>query len=336
MAYRTGVVQFPKKHRGKTLFLISLGVAVIFFLSGPRPPNDMNPKGFQHPADLDAYLLASESRFTDIRPGTEKQIIWANPRDRRKTPFSIVYLHGFSATRQEVAPLCDIVATALSANLFYTRLTGHGRDGAALSLATTGDWAGDAIEALAISQRLGERVIVIGTSFGGTLATWLASQDKQNSIFSLVLVSPNFGLKHPASGILTWPWARYWVPLVMGRNRSWTPMNERHGRYWTSRYPSTALLPMAGVVARVQALDFKHLNTPVLMIFAMEDRIVDSRKTKQLFEYWGAHQKQKVLINASGDPQNHLIVGDIISPENTGAVAQHILSFIRQTQTGSE
>ncbi|MDD4273595.1 MAG: hypothetical protein PHG14_07705 [Desulfobacter postgatei] len=38
-----------------------------------------------------------------------------------------VYIHGFSATRKETAPLSDLVAKTLNANLFYTRLSGHGR-----------------------------------------------------------------------------------------------------------------------------------------------------------------------------------------------------------------
>jgi hypothetical protein len=36
-------------------------------------------------------------------PGAEKKIIWAGEA-AQKTPLSIVYLHGFSATRQERAP----------------------------------------------------------------------------------------------------------------------------------------------------------------------------------------------------------------------------------------
>ena len=31
-------------------------------------------------ADLDAYLDAAETKFSDIRPGARKQIVWADPR----------------------------------------------------------------------------------------------------------------------------------------------------------------------------------------------------------------------------------------------------------------
>lgn len=93
---------------------------------------------------------------------------------------------------------------------------------------------------------------------------------------------------------------------------------------------------MAGVVARVQASDFGNVRAPVLVILSPEDRIVDSRKTRQFFGRWGTSRKRTVLIKESGDPRNHLIVGDVISPENTGAAAQHILSFIRQAEPVSD
>ncbi len=58
------------------------------------------------PADFDAYLAGAESQLSDITPNTEKKIIWAGVPGA-KTPLSIVYLHGFTATRQEL-PLIHI------------------------------------------------------------------------------------------------------------------------------------------------------------------------------------------------------------------------------------
>jgi hypothetical protein len=84
------------------VYLIILFVGIIvLFLAGPRVPIDQRIRPITLPDDLDNYLAASEARFTDIRPGTEKTIVWANPSEKDKTPVSIVYLHGFSATRQE-------------------------------------------------------------------------------------------------------------------------------------------------------------------------------------------------------------------------------------------
>lgn len=64
------------------------------------------------PEDLDGWLAEQEQKFGDIVPGTEKQIFWAGEAGAR-TPLSIVYLHGFSATLGEIRPVPDRVAAAL-------------------------------------------------------------------------------------------------------------------------------------------------------------------------------------------------------------------------------
>ncbi|MBT6096855.1 MAG: hypothetical protein HOH05_00610 [Marinovum sp.] len=79
-------------------------------------------------SDLDNYLKTAESKLPDIVPGTEKRIIW-HGKPHQKTPVSIVYLHGFSASSEEIRPVPDQVAQSLGANLYFARLTGHGRSG---------------------------------------------------------------------------------------------------------------------------------------------------------------------------------------------------------------
>ncbi|MER9564784.1 hypothetical protein NKI85_22425 [Mesorhizobium sp. M0571] len=96
-----------------------------------------------------------------IRDGLDKEIIWADPMIHAKTPLAIVYIHGFSASKGEVRPLPDEVADQLDANLFYTRLTGHGQDGAAIAQGSVNAWINDYEEALAIGRAIGDKVIVI-------------------------------------------------------------------------------------------------------------------------------------------------------------------------------
>ena len=83
-----------------------------------------------------------------------------------KTKTSIVVMHGFSATSEEIRPLPDLVAKELGANIYFMRFKGHGRDGNALASATAGDWLEDTAEAMEIGRRIGEKVIIIGTSMG--------------------------------------------------------------------------------------------------------------------------------------------------------------------------
>ena len=131
--------------------LVALIVAgAIAFFMGPRTP--VNTKivfnGAAIGDDIDAYLARQEEKFDDIRSGLQKQIVWAYPNSKAKTPLSIVYVHGFSASSGEVRPLPDIIAANLGANLYYTRLQGHGRTGDAMGEATVQGWLNDIAEAI--------------------------------------------------------------------------------------------------------------------------------------------------------------------------------------------
>jgi len=166
--------QMVRKRKVVVTLLVLLALIVLAFALGSRVPVDttitFDPKNIG--PDPEAYLARREAEVKDIRPGLQKEIVWADPATRARTPLAIVYVHGFSASKGEVRPLPDRVAAALHANLFYTRLTGHGEDGAAMAKGGVNAWINDYAEAITIGRAIGDRVVVIGTSTGGSLATW--------------------------------------------------------------------------------------------------------------------------------------------------------------------
>lgn len=311
------------------LVSIFLSFVIMVFLLQPEKTSTVDIFASHVPNDVEDYIKDSESAFSDIRPGTEKKIIWNNPSVKAKTHYSIIYLHGFSASRQETAPLCDIVASKLHANLFYTRLTGHGRPSEAMEEASAATWQHDAVEALDIGRRLGDKVIVIGSSTGGTLATWLAQQDSLASIAALVLISPNFGPKNKWSTILSWPKANIFVPFFLGKNRSWTPYNSQQGKYWMTTYPYSALIAMMQLVQSINELDFEDITTPTLFIYSENDQVVDFKKTEAVYNRFPQKSRDKILVSECGDPSNHVLAGDVLSPKNTQLLAEEIVIFIK-------
>jgi esterase/lipase len=310
--------------------VIVLVVLVVVFLAGPRTKIDLQIKPVNlppNPADLDQYLAQSEAKYTDIIPGAEKTIVWANA-EKTKTPLSIVYIHGYSATRQETVPLSDEIAAKLGANLFYTRLSGHGRTGAAMDEPTVNDWLNDTMEAFEIGKRLGEKVIVIGVSTGGPLAVWLAEQPNTDEALAYVLLSPNFAPRDSNAEILTLPWAKQFAPLILGAEYSWTPQNEGHAQYWTHSYPSTALVTMMGLVKFARESDLESVKKPVLVIYSPHDQVVNSDAVEQGYARIGSDIKEIQPIEDSGNPENHVLAGNILAPKNTQVVEKMILEFL--------
>jgi alpha-beta hydrolase superfamily lysophospholipase len=311
-----------------------LAVAVIIACLAFTFPRDSVERGISFdpaslPDDLDGYLAGSEAAFTDITEGSAKRIVWAGVVGA-KTPLAIVYVHGFSATAEEIRPVPDNVAKAEGANLFFMRLAGHGRSGEAMATATAGDWVEDMAEAMAIGRRLGDRVVLVATSTGAPLAA-IAAVDPALSegLAGIVMVSPNFGLKSAAGMILDMPLARWWGPVVAGATRSFEPVNARHAAHWTVSYPTTALFPMAALVREGRGLDMSLAKVPLLLIYAEADQVIDPARIPAVAGAWGGPVAEEKLVMGDGDdPYHHVIAGDILSPGQTAKATEVILSWM--------
>ncbi|WP_020587216.1 alpha/beta hydrolase [Desulfobacter curvatus] len=313
------------------LFASLLVIAAIVFLSGPRVRIDQTIHPKKLPLDIEDYLILQEQRFSDIIPGTRKTVIWAGSPNEQ-TEFSVVYIHGFSATRKETAPLSDLVAQTLGANLFYTRLTGHGRTGRAMADAGVNDWLNDVVEAYEIGQRLGRKVIMIGCSTGGTGLAWLAHRAAivggMDALYACIFLSPNFRPRNSFSSMLAWPWGRQITEIVIGKERGVVPENQGHEQYWITRYPVKALLPMMGLVKLVRDLDLSKIHVPSLVIYSPQDQIIHIPSLEHAFNQMGCLRKQIVPFTGSEDPGQHILAGDIFSPGTSRELADMIISFV--------
>lgn len=316
-----------------TIVLVVIVALVAAYLLGPRARVDttvtFDPAAIG--SDPAAYLSRREAAVQNIRPGLQKEIVWNDPAAKAKTPLAIVYIHGFSASKGELRPLPDNVAKALGANLFYTRLTGHGQDGEAMATASVNDWINDYAEAIAIGRLIGDRVVVITTSTGGSLATWAASQPSLlEGVAAAVMVSPNYGLAASGSALLTMPWGKEIAELLIGPERSFPPLNERHAKLWTTRYPTAAVIPLAAVTKLAYETPVETVKIPALFIFSDNDKVVRPDRTREIAGRWGAAH-ELVPVERSDDPHNHVLAGDAVSPSTTQALTDRVIAWIRAT-----
>lgn len=313
------------------LYVSLVVIAAIVFLVGPRVCIDQTIFLKKLPLNLDDYLRRQEKPFVDIIPGTRKTIIWAGTSNEQ-TEFSVVYIHGFSATRKETAPLSDLVAQALGANLFYTRLTGHGLTGRAMADASVNDWLNDVVEAYEIGQRLGRKVIMIGCSTGGTILAWLAHRAAtvggMDALYAGIFLSPNFKPKNSFSSMLSWPWGGHIARVLIGKERVVQPENQGHEQYWITRYPVAALLPMMGMVKLVRGLDLSKIQVPGLVIYSSQDQVIDIASLEHAFNQMGCLRKRLVPFTSSADPGQHILAGDIFSPGTSEELADMIVAFV--------
>ena len=311
---------------GATAALVLL--AVLFMLTPPRLESRSIVPNL--PGDLDAYLAESEGAAPyPLVDDTDKRIRWQAPGER--TEYAIVYLHGFSATRRELTPTMEIVADAIGANLFETRLAGHGRASGALVDVRAESWLDDGAEALAIGQRLGDKVIVVGTSTGGTLAAAMLNHPLADKVSDIVLLSPNFALRDGKSKLLTMPAGPQLADALIGPIRSFETHNELHATYWSNTYPTSALVEMMRLVDYANANAPEAIDANLLVMVSPGDMVISPEAGKAFLDNIEAPEKRFVEVLDIDDPNSHMLAGDILSPSTTERVAADIVAFIKGT-----
>jgi pimeloyl-ACP methyl ester carboxylesterase len=191
----------------------------------------------------------------------------------------------------------------------------------------------DAREALAIGRLIGERVIVVGTSTGGTLALWLAQREDASAIVAQVLISPNLGPRSRSGELLAGPWGAQLLERLVGDEYRWTPHNAEQAKYWTWKYPSQALLPMMAIVREVRDSPLESIRQPTLIIYSPNDRVVSPDKILDAHQRLGAPIKPLIAVETSGDPSNHVLAGRVLAPNDTARVRDWILAFTREIPT---
>lgn len=314
------------------LALATLALAALLFALDKRPvPPAMTFEPEAIGDDLDAYLEAEEAGISGIRGGVAKRIVWADPETKAPTGISLVYIHGFTATLGEIRPVPDLVASALGANLFYTRLTGHGLDGQSLAQATVADWQQDLDEAIEIGRRIGERVVLVTTSTGSAVAVRaLIGEGNDERVAGIVQISPNYRLRDPRSFILDLPLAGILAPLVAGGMQKAKRRSDLHAQYWDMEFPTRALVPMAALTRAARSLEFRGTAIPSLFIFCEDDKIVDTGAVHRVKNVWGGPKEELLLVWEEGDDiERHVMCGDILTPAKTRPVSDRIISWIK-------
>ncbi len=281
------------------------------------------------PSDLNAWLLETENEAAErygLVAGVEKRITWFD--EQQPTAYSVLYLHGFSATRQETAPLAEIVARSLGANLFETRLTGHGREREPLAEVRAEDWLADAAEALTVARQLGERVIIIGTSTGATLAAAMLDHPAMNAVDTVVMVSPNFAPRDANAAWLTRPAGPLLARMLVGDTRSWKPHNALQARFWSTSYPLSAPIEVMRLVDLANRKLPAAMPQRLLMFYSLQDTVISADAALAVFAQTEAPQKAAIAITNPGDPSHHVLAGDILSAGKTQEIATAIVDFI--------
>jgi esterase/lipase len=318
------------------------GLAIIFlilgaiYLLGPRVENpELNNSKPNIPSQLDAlqdWIQTKEAALGNIKPDNESKIFFYDSIPQ-KTPYSVVYLHGYTASGKEGDPAHRIIAQAQKANLYVPRLFGHGlvEEEPMLNFNNEEYWESGK-EALEIAKQLGDKVIVLGTSHGGALTLALAEDPK---IAALALFSPNIEVFDPKAKLLSKPWGLQIARLVRGGDYHYMQTDkEEKKKYWTTKSRIEALTQMQKFLdIKMRKSTFQKVNIPVFLGYyykndSIQDKVVSVPAMLKMFDQLGTPDslKQKIAFPNIGD---HVMTSSL-STEGYEEVANEVIRFFNQ------
>lgn len=321
----------------KTISILLLAVALPFgiFLAGPRigaGSLDATPVSIGTDIhQIDSLIAVREARHPSLKPDNGAGIVWAGDSVHR-TEYAIVFLHGFTASKMEGRPVTTSFAQEFGMNLYEARLHGHGLDTAdALIDLTPQNYVHSALEAVAVGKVIGEKVILMSSSTGGTLSLFLAANDP--AIAALFCYSPNIRIFDPMAEVLTMPWGLQLARLVTGSDHRSYEADEDFKRYWQTRTRLEAAATVQAVIeATMTAETFAKVTCPVFVGCyyrneEQQDKVVSVAAMREMMPKLGTAASQRVFVEFP-DAGNHVIT----SPYRSGDV-EGVLGASRQFAT---
>jgi esterase/lipase len=257
----------------KWLGIVVLLLIVVYFL-GPKPSSPHYTKDLpavpSEPALLEKFIHDHEAQHK-LKPDNEARILWFNDSARGVTDYSVVYIHGFSASQEEGDPVHYNFAQKFGCNLFLSRLEDHGIDTSEELLTVTADrlW-NSAKEAYVIGKQLGKKVILMATSTGGTLALKLAAE--YPDIAGLILLSPNIAINDPNAWLLNNHWGLQIARMVKGKYNRSTDTSALTEQYWNNTYRMEATVQLEELVeTTMKESTFAKVKQPLLLLYYFKD-----------------------------------------------------------------
>jgi esterase/lipase len=318
----------------KFLLIIIIILVIVYFL-GPHPQTPVYsttlPTVPSTATALEHYIDSNES-LHKIKPGNEARIVWFDS-SKTKTDYAIVYLHGFSASEEEGKPIHTNIAKEFGCNLYLSRLAEHGIDTIQPMINFTPDkyWE-SAKQALQIGKQLGNKVILMATSTGGTLALKLAAE-YPNDVYALVMMSPNVAIRDSRSFLLNNHWGLQIARTLTGSHFvTASDSSPIYKQYWYWQYPLEAATQLQELLETTMTKEtFEKVKQPTLMLYyykdeTHQDSVVSVPAMLKMFTELGTPNNLK-MKRAMPDVGDH-VMGSYIKSKDLLEVQQSIEYFM--------
>jgi esterase/lipase len=317
---------------------VVLAAVILIYLLGPVPPKpafkSQLPVLNTDLVKLEEEITEAEKAVKEVKLDNQARIVWYNPARKEKTKYSIVYLHGFGASQAEGAPVHTQLAKKFGCNLYLARLRDHGVNNEnTFAELTPENYFETAAHALAVGKQLGDSVIIIGTSTGGSFALYEAAHHPE--IKAIVAYSPLIDFYSVTTALIDKPWGLHIMRMVMGSDyMEYVREDSLQSQYWMSKYRLEGLVALKSFVTTTMTAEtFQQIKCPVFLGYYYkneeeQDKVVSVQAMLQMFEQLGtpASLKRKMAFPESG----HHVIASFICSKDWKSVENETSRFFKE------
>lgn len=221
----------------------------------------------------------------DVLPGAE-------PFAHDGSTTGVLVCHGFTGTPQSMRPIAQRCADE-GYTVRLPRLPGHGTHWQDLNRTRWTDWWTAVDAAYTELEQRCDRIVAVGLSMGGTLAT-LAAQTHPRGIHGLVLINPAYTMRDPRLKAL--PVLQHVVPSIASIANDIKKPGVTELAY--DRTPLRALQSQRQMWAQVTR-DLPQVTQPLLLLHSPEDHVVPPECSALLLARVSSTDKTEVLLTDS-------------------------------------
>ncbi|PIR72521.1 MAG: hypothetical protein COU42_00990 [Candidatus Nealsonbacteria bacterium CG10_big_fil_rev_8_21_14_0_10_36_24] len=234
----------------------------------------------------------------------------------------ILLLHGFTSTPYQFRELGEYLASN-GFTIFAPLIAGHGTCPEDLAKTTTDDWKNSVKEAYLTLQKKVQKIIIIGNSFGGNLAFYLAKEFQNDSLIGVISLGTPIMLRFQwfiKLRLYLYGWLKeYYRKPAMAYRLDYTDMADE---VTYPLIPIKSLREFFKFIKKETIPGLREIKVPTLIIHANVDFVVNPKSTIYIHQHLGSQYKAIHWVNCS----RHLV----INSERRQELFERIYNFIKE------
>jgi esterase/lipase len=253
----------------------TLRIATIDLASRPRPMSEY--------ASAAAETSRRQSVDARVAVATGGSIFLGHGH---RTPTAVVLLHGYTNSPLQYDSLGRLLYRA-GDNVYIPRLPRHAvriNGAAALSRLTAEELRAAADSAVDVAAGLGDSIVVVGLSMGGTMTAWIAQH--RSNVRRVILVAPLMGIARVPSR-LEGPLANLAIRVPnVGTSKPDAQQSDREIG-WSSR--TVAQILQLGMAVQRASVDTPPATRDMAILLNGNDHTNSTRPVLEVARRWRAH-----------------------------------------------